>query len=258
LKDTVANVYISPPVKVLLNFNKAVYPSNPFSVTFVGFEGTDYPAGAKEAFKFATDLISSYIDLRWSDSIRIIVVWKEGDSTKSPLASTFDRYDTVTNGANKYFCPLPLAEKLNGMNLNGTIYDDSIVVYKIKGKERFYFGADGLCPGTQYDFATIVLHEIVHSLGFSSSFYLQNGKAYYGLDSLGHFTFNGRNGTPMLYDSFVVDSLGGWVKPLMQADSPDMANYITRGYTFFQSDNSKIFNNNSLVCIGSTEKGIMS
>ena len=41
----------------------------------------------------------------------------------------------------------------------------------------FYFGTDGAASSSQYDFKSVVLHELGHGLGFSGSFDVVNGRA---------------------------------------------------------------------------------
>lgn len=52
--------------------------------------------------------------------------------------------------------------------------------------DEFYFGTDGNCPNHQYDFATIVLHELAHGLGFAD-----------GMDSDGSYLIPN---TPLVFD----------------------------------------------------------
>jgi len=244
LKDSAVNVYIPPPAKVLSNLQKAINPNNPFRLTFVGVEKVDYPEGAKAAADFATNLISSYINfnsLASGDSIRIKVVWQEIASTNIKLASTLTSKNLLLQNNVSYLYPTPLAEKKNG-NMNGTEYDATITVYKINGIERYYFGTDGQCPSTQIDFVTIFLHEITHALGFGSSIYLYNGDATFGFDSLGNVKANGARGFPMFYDTFVVDS-NAFKTKLIEDTQYNFTNYIKSDKIYFESANSKLFNN---------------
>lgn len=48
----------------------------------------------------------------------------------------------------------------------------------------WYYGLDGLPPGTKIDFVTVVLHEITHGLGFVSLVDLATGKKLLGLNDI--------------------------------------------------------------------------
>jgi hypothetical protein len=48
--------------------------------------------------------------------------------------------------------------------------------------DAWYYGLDGLPPGTKIDFVTVVLHEIGHGLGFLSLVDLKTGKKFMGLN----------------------------------------------------------------------------
>ena len=48
----------------------------------------------------------------------------------------------------------------------------------------WYYGLDGLPPGTKIDFVTVVLHEIGHGLGFLSLVDLKTGEKFMGLNDI--------------------------------------------------------------------------
>ena len=48
----------------------------------------------------------------------------------------------------------------------------------------WYYGLDGLPPGTKIDFVTVVLHEIAHGLGFLSLVDLKTGEKFMGLNDI--------------------------------------------------------------------------
>ncbi|MDQ3776922.1 MAG: DUF11 domain-containing protein [Pseudomonadota bacterium] len=48
--------------------------------------------------------------------------------------------------------------------------------------DAWYYGLDGVPPGTKIDFVTVVLHEIGHGLGFLSLVDLKTGKKFMGLN----------------------------------------------------------------------------
>ncbi|MBT31324.1 MAG: hypothetical protein CMO01_16845 [Thalassobius sp.] len=65
-----------------------------------------------------------------------------------------------------------LADKLAGEDLIPGAYD--IVARFSTVFPNWYFGTDGLTPATDYDFRSVVLHEIGHGLGFFGSMTVSN------------------------------------------------------------------------------------
>jgi hypothetical protein len=61
----------------------------------------------------------------------------------------------------------------------------------------WYFGTDGVTPSGQYDFMSVVLHEIAHGLNFSGSMQYSEGQGSWGY-----------NGYPIIYDTLIRDGLG--------------------------------------------------
>ena len=66
--------------------------------------------------------------------------------------------------------PMPLAEKIAGRDYNSsrTPYDITI---SYNTKTNWNYTSTGL-SGNQFDFITVILHEILHGLGFASSAFL--------------------------------------------------------------------------------------
>ena len=65
----------------------------------------------------------------------------------------------------------------------------------------YYFGTDALTPDNQYDFVSVVMHELIHGLGFYGSFREQGGYGVYGdgtYDSEDEVT-----GFAVAYDRFI-------------------------------------------------------
>jgi hypothetical protein len=105
-------------------------------------------------------------------------------------------YERNFGGApiNNTWYPAALANKLNGGDLNPGAYDISCT---FNSNFSWYFGTDGNTPGGQYDFVSVVLHELGHGLGFIGS-----GNVSGGLGFIGEF------GSPFIYDRFVEEGDG--------------------------------------------------
>ena len=74
-----------------------------------------------------------------------------------------------------------LANKFSGMDLAPSISDMSIT---FSSDFAFYFGLDGQPPEGQYDFVSVVLHEIGHGLGFLSLVNPSTGEKFFGIDDV--------------------------------------------------------------------------
>ncbi|MEM7789222.1 MAG: hypothetical protein AAF594_16000, partial [Bacteroidota bacterium] len=102
---------------------------------------------------------------------------------------------------------------------------------------NFYFGTDGNVPAGQFDFRTIVMHELGHGLGFVGSAEVDNGivSADDGVECdgvAGHGCWGISSGTfsaPVIYDRLVEDGSGvamtnGAAYP---QNSTDLGNFVT-------------------------------
>ncbi|MCA9422141.1 MAG: hypothetical protein KC592_14050 [Nitrospira sp.] len=71
-----------------------------------------------------------------------------------------------------------LANKLAEQDLDPTTSDINATFSA--NFTNWYFGLDGNPPAGQFDFVTVVLHEIIHGLGFFSFFDVQTGEKFLG------------------------------------------------------------------------------
>ncbi len=162
---------------------------------------TDFPETHKAPFKKATDILN-YLMVA-PKKIRIHVIWddiQDEPEKPAPLAFCTPEGKEVRNFANSdtnYCYILPLAEKIANSDLNGTNKD--IEIHVNKNISNWYLGTDGNTPAEKYDFVTVMMHEIIHGLGFYSSLnipeYSDIGK--YGVQ------FSNGNSYPVIFDSFI-------------------------------------------------------
>jgi hypothetical protein len=95
---------------------------------------------------------------------------------------------------------MALANAIYGSDLDPSNPDMHLAYSKrFQDSNQWYFGTDGSTPGTQYDFASVVLHEIAHGLGFSGSMQVSAGLGSWGL---------GTPRYPASYDRFTEDGSG--------------------------------------------------
>lgn len=119
---------------------------------------------AETAFQFAVDIWASLLP---SDVEIVINADFEnlGSGVLGSAGAAFFVRDFRNAPSDTTFYPIALAEKLAGEQLN--LEGEPEVFCSFSSTFDFYFGTDGNTPSGQYDFVTIVLHELGHGLGFA-------------------------------------------------------------------------------------------
>ena len=159
-----------------------------FIVTYNGFS----PA-AQKSFQAAVDIWANIISS--SVPIRITATWRAIDSgtgggTILGQASPgdFSRNFPGQLRANTWY-PMALAEKLAGQELNSV--NDPDITAEFNSAAPWYLGV--AAPGNnQFDFTSVVLHELCHGLGFTSSLRVSGNNGSWGFGT----------GTPFAFDPF--------------------------------------------------------
>jgi hypothetical protein len=162
--------FVKPPVKLKAGLTKK---SN-IIVKLVGF-----PDSAKVAFQYAVDIWQNLI---YSPiPIHIKATWESLDSDVLGSCGPSD-YIPNFNSTQIWNCyyPIALAEKMLGQEVNPTTGYEIEASFN-KDFSNWYFGIDGNTPKNDYDFASTVLHELTHGLGFTGFFYSDSrGRGGYG------------------------------------------------------------------------------
>ena len=159
-------------------------PAANISVNYTGFTPE-----AQAAFQRAVDIWSSLL-------IATVPIEIEANFT------TFEEEDTL--GAARpstAFCSTTVCTPVGLVNQlvdEDRKPDDPDILVTISSSKDWYFGLDGQPGEDQFDFVSVVLHEIGHGLGFSDSFKIDEstGEAEYGL---------GDDNIPMVFDHFILD-----------------------------------------------------
>jgi hypothetical protein len=160
-----------------------------FIVTYIGFS----PA-AKKSFQAAVDIWASLIDS--PVPIRITATWRDipspsGGGTILGQASPAD-FTRNFPGQQRYntWYPIALAEKIAGQDLNSV--KDPDITAEFNSSAPWYLGL-AAPPSNQFDFTSVVLHELCHGLGFTSSMRVSGNNGSWGFGT----------GSPFVYDHFL-------------------------------------------------------
>lgn len=183
--DEEANTLVEEPHRAALS--AANQPGAVITVTYIGF-----PTQARAAFQRAVDIWQSQIIS--AVEIKIEARWKALPSGILGMAGPADMVIDVPKGR---IYPIALANKLAGRDLDAK-HADIEAELNSTPLTKWYFGTDGRTPSDKYDLVTVVLHEIAHGLGATSSLDWVNRSGMYG----------GGSPFPLVFDTFVADGLG--------------------------------------------------
>ena len=153
-----------------------------------------WPSAAQTAFTHGASIWADLINSR--EDIVVEACWKSLGT--GVLGSAGPQLTANFTGAPIFstWYPFGLADAITGVNNNSNAWD--IRANFNDDFTNWYFGTDGVTPIGQYDFVTVVLHEIGHGLGFSG------GASYSG----GTGTLDLAFGFPTIYSRFIKDGTG--------------------------------------------------
>lgn len=132
----------------------------------------NFPGAPRAAFQYAVDLWQTHIQ---SDvPIDVQATWRAlGEGVLGSAGAAYiDAAEPYLPRSDTWF-PIALSESLAGRNLVSN--EPDIVASFNSDFPNWYFGTDGRTPPGQYDFVTVVLHEIGHGLGFFDGFGYDDG-----------------------------------------------------------------------------------
>ncbi len=161
---------------------------------------TGFTAEQQAAFQYAVNIWASQL----TSSVPIVVnasfASLSGTTLAQAGANWVYRDFTAARFANTWYVNA-LANTLAGYDLSTTAGDSHEIYaeFNINYASSFYYGTDGLTPAGKYDFASVVLHELGHGLGF-----LGWATVSGGIGRVGDSTY----GYPMSYDRFVENLAG--------------------------------------------------
>jgi uncharacterized repeat protein (TIGR01451 family) len=201
-----------------------------------------WPADAQTAFTYAANLWGALLNS--SVPIKINACWAHLSSgvLGHSGAAGFYRDFAGAPQANTWYS-VALANALGGADLNGSANAEMDIAYSNNGI-NWYFGTDGNTPISQYDFVSVVLHEITHGLNFAGSMWVSGGQGSWGLETSPPYR-------PLVYDRFAED--GNGVSLLNTSTYPNpsaaLASALTGhvGGVFFDGTNADAANGGSRV-----------
>lgn len=174
--DEVVNSYIPPDPELLKQLKSSEKKSN-IIVTYSLF-----PPEAKEAFEYAINIwehiiespVPIYMRANWRTLDRNVL----GSCGPSDYLTNFESIPHK----DRYY-PVAIAEKISKKQISG--FDNPDMTATFNKTVDWYFGTDGNVPDSLYDFATVVLHEVAHGLGFTGFFFVNENLGTYGYYDIG-------------------------------------------------------------------------
>ena len=180
----------------------AAFQPTTLTVTYNGFSPE-----AQAAFAYAVSIWAQQISS--PVPIQVNANWTAlGPGVLGSAGPSYMMRDFLGAPVAGFWYPIALANKLSGADQAPTSPDISANFNSTFGS--WYFGTDGITPFSQYDFVSVVLHELGHGIGVS-------GTA--SVDSLGSGSL-GYSGYPSIYDRYTTDSAG---TPLLNYANPSAA-----------------------------------
>ena len=175
-----------------------------------------FPSDAEAAFAFAARIWETHIES--AIPIRVQAVFAPLDAqTLAATGPACVEARPELPFPNTWYA-VALAEAILGRNLNPAGVDvcpGVDITATFNSETEWYFGTDGNTPRGAYDFATVVLHELGHGLGFFGSFAVATGEegacpAVLGAVAVGEgcWGFGSDVIRPLVFDRFAEDAQG--------------------------------------------------
>jgi len=213
--------FVGPPKEYYDHLKSGSIQIADIQVTYIGFSPE-----AQLAFQYAVDIWKNMI---YSPlPIRLKATWKSLDKGILGSCGPTSYYKNF-NSTQKWNCyyPVAIVEKMLGEEVN-TPEEFEMMADFNKDFPNWYFGIDGNTPARQYDFVSVVLHELTHGLGFSGLFYSNTGKGGYSY---------GNDNLAGIFDQFVINQSGQRLvnKNIFTDPSINLNSAMTSGWLNFNT-----------------------
>jgi hypothetical protein len=210
--DTPAEPVLAPT----LNRSPHAIQTATIQVNFIndGTSNWDAQPAAKAAFQYAVDIWATLI----SSSTPIVVdaYWEDlsyiSPNVLGAAGATTIHANNVSFPYTNTFYPAALANARADYDVNGS--EAEIRARFNSNFPSWYFGTDNNTPFSQYNFASVVLHEVGHGLGFFGSMRVDNGigsaecRGINGEGCWGYSPQGSSNIYPVIYDRFTENAAG--------------------------------------------------
>ena len=221
--------FIQAPDEFLKHLKSTQEKKSTINVTYIGFSNAPT---AKAAFQYAVDiwqyLVASPVPMY------MVASWSSLDDGVLGSCGPYIYYENFEAAPyrNCYY-PVALVAKLEGKSLTDPTNPDMIASFN-KDVSNWYYGTDGKTPAGDYDFVSVVLHEIAHGLGFTGFFYEQSNQGGYG-DALPF---------PGVFDEFIVNGDGERLVDLSLFSNPsnELHQQITSDNLYSESQTANLNN----------------
>ena len=174
--------------KFKVNYN----PSGQCSSGLAAVEA--WPDEAKVAFEYALTIWAALIES--SATFTVNACWGpmqiENALGGAASYSLYRNFHASARPDTLY--PVALANQMAGTDINGA---DPEFYAEFNSSSNWYFDTDQVVPVNQYDFISVVLHEITHGLGFYGSMNVSSGLGEWGYSN-----------SPTIFDHFAIDDNG--------------------------------------------------
>lgn len=193
----------------------------------------DFPPEAEIAFEYAVSI--------WEDLL-ISGVPIDVDVSYEPLepgvlggTSTALEYNFDNAPMRWVFYPSSLAESIAAIELNGAEPDITMV---LSSEIPWYFGIDGEPASSEFDFVSVVLHELAHGLGYTHTMNVNSeGEGSWGISLL----FRTR---PKVYDPFGENLTGEQLVDTETFENPsiELGDQLTSSEIYFDGPSATFAN----------------
>ncbi|MCA9923997.1 MAG: hypothetical protein KC421_16585 [Anaerolineales bacterium] len=228
---------IAPPLNFLL-------AASPTADIQVNYNGAGWTTEAQTAFEYAANIWETQI----VSSVPIVI------DAKFENLSLIHPDILGGAGANNYYANFgaaPMANTLYAVAIanaleNTDLYSGAEISASFNSERTdWYFGTDGNTPISKIDFASVVLHEIGHGLGFSGSMTIDDGNSSNGVECTG---VNGIGcwgyGTafPSIYDRYTENGSGQSLISDFPNNSSALAAQLKSNNVYFDATNANAAN----------------
>ena len=214
--------FVKPPASFRNNMQLNKAQSSTINVVYNGFS-----TEAQTAFQYAVDILET--EITSSVQIEIVATWEPLATGVLGSAGPVNFFRNISNEpvANSWY-PVALANKLAGSDLDTDNPDISASFNS--DFSSWYFGTDGNTPIGEYDFVSVVMHEIIHGLGFVGSMQVTVNSGAWGYNT----------GYPLIYDRFTVNGSDQLLISSFTNPSVALGDQLKSGDLFFNGSSAVI------------------